>query len=57
MLERPDETQARCTMQQFTILEVVAHDHIDDLRREARKARLAAMARRRTVRRPRPRSA
>jgi hypothetical protein len=57
MLERPDETKARCTMQQFTILDVVAHDHIDDLRREARKARLAAMARRRTVRRPRPRSA
>ncbi|HET6751946.1 MAG TPA: hypothetical protein VFL71_22085 [Actinomycetes bacterium] len=44
-------------MQPQTILEVVARDHIDDLRREARKARLAAKARRHTIRRPRPRSA
>jgi hypothetical protein len=44
-------------MQPQTILEVVARDHIDDLQREARKARLAAKARRHTIRRPRPRSA
>ena len=44
-------------MQPQTILEVVARDHIDYLRREARKARLAAKARRHTIRRPRPRSA
>lgn len=44
-------------MQPQTILEVVARDHIDDLRREARKARLAAKARRHTIRRPRPRPA
>jgi hypothetical protein len=44
-------------MQPQTILEVGARDHIDDLRREARKARLAAKARRHTIRRPRPRSA
>lgn len=44
-------------MQPQTILEVVARDHIDDLRRGARKARLAAKARRHTIRRPRPRSA
>jgi hypothetical protein len=43
-------------MQPTTFLDVVARDHIDDLRREARKARLAAIARRH-VRRPRPRSA
>jgi hypothetical protein len=56
MIERPDDTEARCTMQPLTMLELVARDHIDDLRREARKARLAAVARRH-VRRPRPRSA
>jgi hypothetical protein len=56
MIERPDDTKARYTMQPLTILDVVARDHIDDLRREARKARLAAVARRH-VRRPRPRSA
>ena len=44
-------------MQQSTILDVAAHDHIDDLRREARRARLAAKARRHTIRRPQPRSA
>ena len=43
-------------MQLTTYLDVVARDHIDELRREARKARLAAVARRH-VRRPRPRSA
>jgi hypothetical protein len=57
MIERPDDTKARCTMQPQTILEVAARDHIDDLRREARKARLAAIARRHTSRRPQPRSA
>jgi hypothetical protein len=44
-------------MQPPTILDVVAREHIDDLRREARRARLAAKARRRTVRRPQARSA
>jgi hypothetical protein len=44
-------------MQPQTIFDVVARDHIDDLRREARKARLAAKARRHTIRRPRPRPA
>jgi hypothetical protein len=44
-------------MQPQTFLDVVARDHIDELRREARKARLAAKARRHTIRRPRPRSA
>jgi hypothetical protein len=57
MIERPDETEARCTMQPQTILEAVARDHIDDLRREARTARLVAIARRRATRRSRPRSA
>ena len=38
-------------MQQPNILDVVARDHVDDLRRQARQARLAAKARRRhTVR-------
>jgi len=44
-------------MQPQMITDVVAREHIDDLRREARRARLAAKARRQTVRRPRPRSA
>jgi len=44
-------------MQPQTILDVVAREHIDDLRREARRARLAARARRHTIRRPRARSA
>ena len=37
-------------MQQHTILDVVARDHVDDLRREARQARLAAKARKHTTR-------
>ncbi|HTE67624.1 MAG TPA: hypothetical protein VK942_02520 [Actinomycetes bacterium] len=37
-------------MQQPNILDVVARDHVDDLRRQARQARLAAKARRHTVR-------
>jgi hypothetical protein len=45
-------------MQALTILDLVARDHVDDLRREARKARLAAKVRRHTIRRPlRPRPA
>jgi hypothetical protein len=44
-------------MQPQTILDVVAREHINDLRREARRARLAAKARRHTIRRPQPRSA
>jgi hypothetical protein len=40
-------------MQHHTIYEVIAHDHVDILRREARQARLAAKARRRTARSPR----
>jgi hypothetical protein len=32
--------------QQLTILDIVAHDHMDDLRRQARQARLAAKSRR-----------
>jgi hypothetical protein len=38
-------------MRQPTIFDVIAHDHVDDLQRRARKARLAAKAaRRQTVR-------
>jgi len=37
-------------MQQPNILDVVARDHVDDLRRRARQARLAAKARRHTIR-------
>jgi hypothetical protein len=40
-----------------TIMDVVAREHIDDLRRQARRARLAAKARRRSTRRVRARSA
>jgi hypothetical protein len=50
-------TKARCTMQALTVLDQIARDHIDDLRREARQARLAAKARRHQTRRPRPRPA
>jgi hypothetical protein len=39
--------------QHHTIHDVIARDHIDILRREARQARLASKARRRTVRSPR----
>jgi hypothetical protein len=38
--------------QHHTIHDVIARDHVDILRREARQARLAAKARRRTVRWP-----
>jgi hypothetical protein len=44
-------------MQPQMITDVVAREHIDDLRREARRARLAAKARRHGTRRPRARSA
>jgi hypothetical protein len=44
-------------MQPLTLTDVVAREHIDELRRQARRARLAAEARRHTIRRPRPRSA
>ncbi len=44
-------------MQALTVLDQVARDHIDDLRREARQARLAAKVRRHEIRRPRPRPA
>jgi hypothetical protein len=40
-----------------TIMDVVARERIDDLLREARRARLATKARRRTTRRSRARSA
>jgi hypothetical protein len=40
-----------------TIMDVVARERIDDLRREARRARLAAKARRLGSRRGRARSA
>ena len=36
--------------QHHTIHDVIARDHVEILRREARQARLAAKARRRTVR-------
>jgi hypothetical protein len=39
--------------QHHTIHDVIARDHVEILRREARQARLAAKARRRTVRSPR----
>jgi hypothetical protein len=37
-------------MQQHTILDVIVRDHTDDLRRQARQARLAAKVRRHTTR-------
>jgi hypothetical protein len=37
-------------MQQPNILDVVVRDHVADLRRQARQARLAAKARRHTIR-------
>jgi hypothetical protein len=37
-------------MQPMTIMDVVAREHIDDLRREARRARLAAKTRKLTRR-------
>jgi hypothetical protein len=56
-MEQRNGTQARCMMQALTVLDQVARDHIDDLRREARRARLAAKVRRHEIRRPRPRPA
>jgi hypothetical protein len=44
-------------MQPLTIMDVVAREHINGLLLEARRARLAAKARRHTIRRPQPRSA
>jgi hypothetical protein len=44
-------------MQPPTITDVLAREHIDDLRRKARRARLAAKARRLGSRRVRTRSA
>ena len=41
--------------QHHTIHDVIARDHVDSLRRDARQARLAAMARRRLVRTTRSR--
>jgi hypothetical protein len=41
--------------QHHTIHDVIARDHVDILRREARQARLAAKARRRLVRTTRSR--
>jgi hypothetical protein len=51
MIERPEPTSEVETMQQHhTIHDVIARDHVDILRREARQARLAAKARRRGLR-------
>ena len=36
--------------QHHTIHDIIAHDHVDILRREARQARLATKARRRSAR-------
>jgi hypothetical protein len=44
-------------MQALSVLDQIARDHIDDLQREARQARLAAKARRHGIRRRRPRPA
>jgi hypothetical protein len=48
MIEKPIPTSEVKTMQHHTIHDVIAHDHVDVLRREARQARLATKARRRT---------
>ena len=48
MIEKPEPTSEVETMQQHhSIHDVIARDHVDILRREARQARLAAKARRR----------
>ena len=39
--------------QHYSIHDVIARDHVDVLRREAKQARLAAKARRKIVRSPR----
>jgi hypothetical protein len=41
--------------QHYTIQNVIARDHVDNLRREARQARLAAKARRAAIRSTRSR--
>jgi hypothetical protein len=51
MIEKPEPTSEVETMQQHhSIHDVIARDHVDILRREARQARLAAKARRRGLR-------
>ena len=51
MIEKPVPTSEVEQMQQHhTIHDVIARDHVDILRREARQARLAAKARRQSVR-------
>jgi hypothetical protein len=51
MIEKPEPTSEVETMQQHhSIQDVIAHDHMDILRREARQARLAAKVRRRGLR-------
>jgi hypothetical protein len=47
MIEKPVPTSEVETMQHHTIHDVIARDHVDVLRREARQARLATKARRR----------
>jgi hypothetical protein len=54
MIERSEPTSEVETMQHHTIHDVIARDHVDTLRREARQARLAK-ARRRLVRTTRSR--
>jgi hypothetical protein len=48
MIEKPVPTSEVEIMQHHTIHDVIARDHVDVLRREARQARLATKARRRT---------
>jgi hypothetical protein len=51
MIEKPEPTSEVETMHQHhSIHDVIARDHVDILRREARQARLAAKARRRGLR-------
>ena len=51
MIEKPEPISEVETMQQHhSIHDVIARDHVDILRREARQARLAAKARRRGLR-------
>jgi hypothetical protein len=54
MIERPEPISEVTTMQHPTIHDVIARDHVDTLRREARRARLAK-ARRRFLRTTRSR--
>jgi hypothetical protein len=51
MIEKPVPTsKEQMMMQHHTIYDVIARDHVDLLRREARQARLAAKARRHSTR-------